>query len=750
MQSKLASCRLRMSSRTLSRTLTVALLALTGLAVAGPPASPAAVSVGHSGWFWGSPLPQGNPLTAIDFFGNRGYAVGGFGTLLRTDDGGTTWSGLPSGTTTALTDLRVLDADTLITGGVCALRRSNDGGRTFTRLPFSASEDRCPSILESFDFVSAAAGFVVLHDGTVVQTPDGGESFAQRTAVPGTEATGSGTATPTDIVFTSPTTGIATTTGAGGTEGRIYRTTDSAGSWTLVASAPRGFSGMVFPTPDVGYAVGTANTFFETTNGGVDWIAKPLEGAPAGNQFRAIACAGTETCLISTDAGDRLIRTTDGGDTGTSVSPSTRQVFAAGFASDTRAVAVGDGGTTVTSDTGGATFDPIGGRLTGAFGRLRAVSATTAYASGRDGRVARTQDGGRSWTAIGVSTADDVVDVSFPTPSVGFVLDSSGTALRTANGGATFRILNTGTTSEPNAILALDGDRVLLVGPRGIRRSTDAGEQFNAVRSKALSKALLSDVDRAGAAIFAYGRRALVVSTNGGQAFRTVRLPRGSVREIDFISARVGFLLQTSGRFYATRNGGRTWTESLSVGSNRGVNIAFGDAQHGFIDAAVPTPSGIGVLQTSDGGRSWQPQLIAPTSGQTDIAAFGARTGFALVSGEDTQLFATVSAGQAGTVSRLSLKASSARVRPGRTVRVSGRLSAAQGGEFVIVARRSATGWERKNVRVASNGAFTSSWRMRRSADFVAQWRGDDARRGDGTAALRVGVDAPKRRRGRK
>ncbi len=74
--------------------------------------SSAAVSVGHSGWYWGNPVPQGNDLRAVELFGTRGYAAGSFGTVLRTDDAGATWAGLPSGTTTDLTDLQVLDADT--------------------------------------------------------------------------------------------------------------------------------------------------------------------------------------------------------------------------------------------------------------------------------------------------------------------------------------------------------------------------------------------------------------------------------------------------------------------------------------------------------------------------------------------------------------------------------------------------------------------------------------------------------------
>jgi len=70
-------------------------------------ATDAGVSVGHSGWFWGDPQPQGNGLNGIDFGGSRGYAAGDFGTLLRTDDDGATWDGLATGITARLVNVRV-------------------------------------------------------------------------------------------------------------------------------------------------------------------------------------------------------------------------------------------------------------------------------------------------------------------------------------------------------------------------------------------------------------------------------------------------------------------------------------------------------------------------------------------------------------------------------------------------------------------------------------------------------------------
>src|SRR5215212_2094991 len=104
------------------------LLALPAAAHAAP------VRVAHAGWTWGNPLPQGDTLDAVDFVGARGYAVGEFGTMLRTDDGGATWTGVSTGLTEDLTDVRMITPDSVVIAGGCPVRRSDDGGRRFRRL----------------------------------------------------------------------------------------------------------------------------------------------------------------------------------------------------------------------------------------------------------------------------------------------------------------------------------------------------------------------------------------------------------------------------------------------------------------------------------------------------------------------------------------------------------------------------------------------------------------------------------------
>src|SRR5436190_18236851 len=399
-----------------------ALLA-TACALAFAPAASAQVSVGHSGWNWGNPLPQGNTLHAVEFSGGIGYAAGDFGTLLRTPDGGSTWQGIPTGITGNLLRVQAVNPSTVVIGSGCVLRRSDDGGQTFHRLPFVPSETGCPAGLNSFHFPTPQTGYIVLDDGSVIRTDDGGQSFSGRTAVPGTQAAGGGVH-PTDVFFLSDTTGFTT---AGGT---LYRTTDGGGSWSQRFTGGQALNGLLFVDTTTGYAVGNGNTLLKTTDGGATWTPVPVSGVPA-DDLTQIRCASPSVCLISTRSGDRVLRTTNGGTTVSEIKPSTEKIFAISFSSPTAAVGVGAAGATVASpDAGSSTATPSftrnGSRLGGGqvkLGRLRAASATLVFATADNGRFARSTDGGVTWALGSVPTSEDLADLSFVDQNTGYSLD---------------------------------------------------------------------------------------------------------------------------------------------------------------------------------------------------------------------------------------------------------------------------------------------------------------------------------------
>lgn len=711
------------------------ILAALAAAFAAAPAH-AEVLGGHSGWFWGNPLPQGHALRSVQMLGSRGYAGGDFGTLLRTDDAGATWRGVATGFTQDVARVRLVSGDSVVIGGGCALRRSDDGGDSFRRLPWTASDARCTSPLAAFAFPSSTVGYVLLQNGNVLRTTDSGRTWRRRTAIPGTRATDPASkVTPTDIAFAGSTdAGFAATDG-----GAIYATPDGGQTWTRVAQGGGAVRALAFPGPGRGYAVGDASLVLRSRDGGASWA--PAAVSDPGLSLGAVDCAGA-TCVAATTGGERLLRSTDTGASWSSVFPATERLFAAALADAAHVVAVGADGATVLSSNAGASFTRVGGRVFGRYEQVQAPDRRHAYAFGVAGALARTSDGGVTWEDLGAATSDRVVSVSFPSARTGFALDAVGQLLRTDNAAESWQILNPGTTTPPSAVAALDRRRVLLVGPRGVRRSTTGGQAFARVAQGALARAALGRVDRVGRWVFAYGPQALFASRDGGARWRRVRRPAGgTLATVDFVTPGRGFALLADGRVLATRDQGRRWRELPAIGTEVGFDLAFSDARHGFV--AVPEfgddEAGY-VLATSDGGATWRPQLVdsAPLH-RGSLSAPSAGTGFVLA-GRD-HLFATHDGGDAGARSALTIRASGRARGPGlRTIE--GRLRPARGGEQVVVSLRArgARQWLFNTVQVASNGTFTVVADVRRSSTVVAQWRGDDVRRGDGSPPLTIRV----------
>jgi photosystem II stability/assembly factor-like uncharacterized protein len=719
----------------------LALLVSIAAAVLGAPAANAAnnVTVGHSAWFWGNPQPQGNSLNAIDFAGGTGYAAGDFGTLLKTTDNGFTWTGIATGITVDLNQVRLLDANTVFIGAGCLLRRSDDGGTTFRRILATSSERSCPAKVNSFYFTTAQVGYVLLSDGTVQRTDDGGQSFQQRTAVPGTQATGAPSpAAANDIWFISDTTGFAI---AGGV---IYKTTDGGNSWTPAFTGSSGINSFFFVNTLTGFAVGDGKTILKTVDGGTTWSAQTVPADAPAADVTKIRCASVTRCLAATKQGDQLLRTDDGGSTWTSIKASTNRIFAAAFNGTNAATAVGQAGATVISANGGENWAPVGSVLTASLTRLRATSSSAVFATGDNGNLARTTNGGEDWTKPNVATSEDIRDVTFPTDAVGFAVNTAGELRKTSNSGTTWTPVDTGGLPSPNAIVATDPNTVVLVGPKGVARTVN-GTDFSRVGPKALRKASLSDYDRTASGLFFFGAKAIFSSDLKAGKFKALKRPGGkrgpSIRRVDFVNGKLGYVLTTDGRVWVTRNAGKTWKELNATGVSGAYDMAWGDARNGYLSIpgfGLDSRSGY-LLRTSDGGKSWRPQLVAPTRIVSNgLVATAAQTAFALA--DTNQLFYTAAGGDQGQQSVVSLKVSSKRIgRKGKTITFTGKIAPAVAGADVFVKYRAAKGgrWSTLLPRPTSgSGTFTVRHKITKPTIVVAQWLGDADHNGDGSSPV--------------
>lgn len=735
--------------RALAASLIACAIATAG-ATAITPAATANVQVGASGWQWGNPLPQGNTLRSASFAGTTGYAAGDVGTLLKTTDGGSSWSGLPVGTFENLALVQALDAETVFAGGGCVARRSVDGGRTFTAMAFTPVESSCRSQLRSLSFVTPTLGWLLLSDGTVFATDDGGASFAQRTALPGTGAGGGGAGQPVSIAFTSATTGTASTSAG------LFRTTDAGASWRAIVAPPS--LQLWFADAQHGYAVGGPNVL-RTDDGGATWTPKEL-GVP-GASYSSIRCSGDRLCVLSTADGGALVRTTDGGETpGERITPSSEPIYTAAFASPTRIAALGARGATVVSDDAGATFAPIGGALAGSYSGVFAGAANgCAFAVGGNGGFAKTSDGGRAWTRGSVPTAAALRAVSFPSAQVGYALDGDGGLFRTANGGSSWKTLGTGSTARSLALLAPSEQVVLTAGGSGLRRSADGGGTFSPVRARAAARRGFSGIAAArDRTIFAWGAKTLVRSGDAGRTWTAVTVPGTTrkaraalrIRQVAAWSRSVVLLLDANGRVWRTANGGRAWEQQYAIGASIAGGLAVASANAAYVvrDRFDGSPDSY-LLHTTDGGRSWQPQFVVRGQiGADGIAAGRGGTDYLLAG--DSQLLATTTGGSAGERSQLTLSGPQRTLRdPGR-VTIRGRLRPAGSARVVVAAQVPGGAWTTQRVDVAANGTFVSSWRIPRGTTrFVAQWSGSFSAAGAGSRVLVVKV-GPKPRAARR
>lgn len=729
----------------------------------------AAVNVPQSGWSWGNPTPQGNSLTAIDFMQGRGFAAGAAGTVLRTDDGGSTWTGLATGTSADLGRLQVIDPNTLVIQGAngCVLRRSDDGGTTFHKI-YIVAEQNCPAPVQAFTFVTKDVGYLLLRDGNVLRTTDGGQTFARQTAVPGTQAGNNPSGNnAVDLMFTTPDSGIVFVSPPNNAPTIAFSTTDDGQSWKPVDTMDAGSVRSVYQLDaDHAFAVGP-NTMLVSSDGAKSWKAAPGVG---GQDITSIRCVDPKTCLLAVTKGDVLLRTTDAGQTVTPITASSQSIFAAAFASATRVAAVGASGATVVSDDGGINYTPVSHDVGGKYFTLHAgPNPATAFATGDKGALAMTTDGGVTWRTLAVPTSAAVTDVTFADGATGYALDMHGALFKTTNGGTSWQTLDTGSTATATALAAAGGN-VILVGPRGVRVAA-AGGQFNAAGGKALRKAPLTDITTSGSVVVAFspGYGLMYMSSNGGSSWKQIALPVertkkvgkkvvkilrrvGGPNDVAFSSSSVGFVIDSSKRLFRTANGGRTWTELTGVGTDAVQSISMGSGSEGFmsIGSFATEPAGPSydafVLRTSDGGKTWRPQAIARGT-ILGVLAPSSTQGFALMA--DDHLFFTTTGGDVGQPSGISLKPSVKSFTQKTLKKAKGKLTIkgvlqnAVGGEQVVVSRRDLTGsrWSHQVVTVGANGGtFTTSWKIKRTSVFVAQWSGDSGRRGEGSKALQVVV----------
>lgn len=594
---------------------------------------------------WAHPLPAGNPLNAVAFVDHlRGWAVGHNGVVLRTSDGGNSWSLVPNTWQTLpdLHDVVALDSLTVVAVGAGAgAYRSTDGGLTWSAVP-------APHLGRLVNLTQVGTRLVAVgDDGAVAASPDQGLTW---TALPSP-----GVGYLSDQHWFDQNHGIVTAGAFPFFDGYASRTRDGGLTWeTLAGVAPWTLHNIDFVDANTGFMIGEFNAY-RSDDGGETWQDIHFSFPPYSH--RMVSLPGDVWLVASFGEGAEIHRSVDHGATWSRAFDNLPHLGVSDLIPlpGGRLVAVLPSGAVITSDDEGLTWQ---GRLTdltdlggqslyqielGTDGRGWAASNYSEYADSL--AWFQTEDGGRTWQAGNpppgwFSFFDMVLRDDQTGFLAGYYPGPPYQIARTLDAGQTWENLpvpggvSAARLDSPIAgvVYALFRDSS---GLTKVWRSDDDGDLWQVAANGLPATIPLSDLDFVNAEVgFAAGggeNSVFYRTTNGGQSWQA-RSAGGLgwyPRQVEFQSPTTGLASCQDG-IYRTTDGGASWQKQLEGFSWWGLEL---DAQGR--GAALGNTEG-SLLLTEDGGATWR-SLAVPWNGwdgrhQTDIPWYSlARSGQDLV-----------------------------------------------------------------------------------------------------------------------
>lgn len=617
--------------------------AQTGFAVGGEEAGAASftniiVKTSDGGKTWRSRHISGLPgvLKAVRFANDqKGWAVGGRGTILTTSDGGETWTAQQSGTTSDLTSVDFVNGDAGWAVGGTRLLKTVDGGATWgTVFTF-------PSPVRAIDFIDLQKGWAAGEGGAIFSTANGGQSW---NAVQPTAAGLFG------LQMSSEARGWAagergTLLSFNGTEWTLRPSENripllavaalsatsalAVGNYGIIVTAPEGGSAAVlnetvtselfgpfFVDSMTGWTVGSDARIFRTTDGGKTWTPQ-IKNWRTDIAWTTIdsprLCAGTpvsEETMTWTE--DPVVRDAAGapipGRKYQCIRTTKLHLFSLFFLDRNKGWAVGlpslilyteDGGTTWTEQH----IDPFAEdcyQCAKAGVYLRRVNfhrnGLDGWAIGRFRTIFKTTNGGKSWT-------EPPNTWRFPTPD-GTCTTPGGTTL-TRMGGHLFGL--SVHPDNPKEVWVAGGCCKPCMPEALIAHTTDGGATWDIRTSEPgeTAERRLPDIGRfhtiqvLGDVGWAAGRGGVVMrTTDRGATWKQVNLgTKETFNDLFFIDPTNGWLVGFFGALFKTVDGGAVWKNLSSGTRNDLFGVQFMENQQGWIAG-----SGDLILATKTGG----------------------------------------------------------------------------------------------------------------------------------------------------
>jgi photosystem II stability/assembly factor-like uncharacterized protein len=452
-------------------------------------------------------------LWSVQFINpDTGWAAGQDSTLLKTVDGGREWLPQSTGTGFDFSSIRFTGPDTGFAAGFNGILddfgilqkrggviiKTTDGGASWSQVHASAA-----SSLNALWSCGSGTGWSVGTTGMLLETSDNGATWNSRSkGVSGAI---------TSVFFMDPDTGWTIASGL------IYRTTDGGENWIAspgpVLEDPRlanfSFHSLRFTGADTGIVTGSyilqssamfemASVILRTFDGGSTWITErrqdyeyilDLKMLDADTGFAIgvtvdLSTGGLKSRLLATGDGGKnwrivenklpgtifysmdfedsktgwlagesglIQKTTDGGLTWKGYRTGLNNVYfqAVDFSDAKHGWAAGSGGIAVYSGDGGEHWTRLETGTSDDLYVLFTVDYRTVWAAGAGGAILNTLDGGLTWERRPTGSRDALLDVYFPTAGTGWAVGENGSIFKTTGGTTAVRNDREAATGPP-------------------------------------------------------------------------------------------------------------------------------------------------------------------------------------------------------------------------------------------------------------------------------------------------------------
>lgn len=464
--------------------------------------------------------------------------------------------------------------------------------------------------------------------------------------------------------------------------GGVFKSSDQGVTWT---PADRGLPGdatcdlVSVPTePDTLYAACSLDSLFKTTDGGALWRQLDLDYADVP------IIAPSDPNVLYTPSWGGVVRSLDGGArwehiaTSTSTSSACLRTFVIDPV-DSSTLFCGDEQQISVSRDAGVTWAPFATLPEGAIESLAVGPSDrrVMVAGTSDGRIFKTTDGGSVWQAVAAGPGSGrIARLWFADGSeTTMFARQDSTILRSLDAGNRWQVVPFPWKASRAEALAVDpfSPSTLYVGARnGVMVTTDAGEHWDN-RRHGITRSETSVVfqDNASSVVYARSWPDVIVSRNGGETWMSVaEADTGAAptvhgrKALEMLRTPSG---TTDGAFEFSTDGGQQWRSSrLPNGSiPYGIAVAAGTAGVVYVSVRGRPLEGGRIWRTTDAGDTWQIvferpdfsfgrccELVADPNDEDTVYAF--ISGMEIGAGPGGEIWRTTDGG--GTWDRLSLR----------------------------------------------------------------------------------------------